>query len=133
MLACVALPNQPGLFIVMLCNDLCPCGSCLGEVPKVYLGAGMVVPKRRTAHASAEGHVADAIACLYACAGLGDGDVKPIPVGRHDYTVRSLDPDSGAERWNVTYAQLKRLMPSPAADQLPSPDNSQELGESSAW
>lgn len=34
-----------------------------------------------------------------------------ILVGRHDYVVRSVDAESGGERWNVTYAQLQQLSP----------------------
>jgi hypothetical protein len=34
-----------------------------------------------------------------------------VVVGRHDYVVRSVDAETGAERWNVTYARLVQLDP----------------------
>ena len=30
-------------------------------------------------------------------------------IGRHDFVVRSIDSETGNERWNVTYAALQRL------------------------
>jgi hypothetical protein len=37
------------------------------------------------------------------------GQGRPLALGRHDYTVRSMDAGSGAERWNVTYARLRAI------------------------
>ena len=42
-------------------------------------------------------------------AGRG-GQGRPLALGRHDYTVRSMDAGSGAERWNVTYARLRAIV-----------------------
>jgi hypothetical protein len=46
-------------------------------------------------------------------AGLGEpgSGAAPLVLGRHDYTVRSMDAASGEERWNVTYGRLRAVTP----------------------
>ena len=34
---------------------------------------------------------------------------QPIMLGRKDYLIRSLDPGTGAEHWNVTYSEIVHL------------------------
>ena len=34
---------------------------------------------------------------------------QPIMLGRKDYLIRSLDPSTGAEHWNVTYSEIVHL------------------------
>ncbi|KAK9823205.1 hypothetical protein WJX72_001091 [[Myrmecia] bisecta] len=53
----------------------------------------------------------------------GEGEVRKVVdpqnaliMGRHDYVIRSVDAETGEERWNVTYARMQRLTP-PRRDQ----------------
>ena len=34
---------------------------------------------------------------------------QPIMLGRKDYLIRSLDPGTGMEHWNVTYSEIVHL------------------------
>ena len=34
---------------------------------------------------------------------------QPIMLGRKDYLIRSLDPSTGTEHWNVTYSEIVHL------------------------
>ncbi len=45
------------------------------------------------------------------CAGLTaeDGTRKPLILGRREYSVRSLDADTGDERWNVSYSRIRSI------------------------
>lgn len=42
---------------------------------------------------------------------------QPIMLGRKDYLIRSLDPGTGAEHWNVTYSEIVHLdLEQPSSD-----------------
>ncbi len=34
---------------------------------------------------------------------------QPVMLGRKDYLIRSLDPATGTEHWNVTYSEIVHL------------------------
>jgi hypothetical protein len=46
------------------------------------------------------------------CPGLASEEEvprKPLILGRREYSVRSLDADSGDERWNVSYSRIRSI------------------------
>lgn len=58
---------------------------------------------------------------VWLCSGTTrQGEEEPvILIGRHDFVVRSVDAETGQQRWNVTYAAIQRLSTPTGDTQLP--------------
>lgn len=55
---------------------------------------------------------------------------QPIMLGRKDYLIRSLDPGTGAEHWNVTYSEILHLdLEQPSSDGTASSTDVVALGD----